>query len=306
MKYLLVSLWLFGLSLLQGCGGEIVSSTTATPPSPPASLAITSSTPPSGTAGAAYAGSGFLLTASGGAAPYQWKWVPALGSSLPEPDLHLSPSGLISGTPQVGGTYDVIVTVTDASSPAAQVSTNYSVAIAGPPTFAITSGTPPNGTVGVDYGPMTTEYLSCVWSPVLGWHLVCTQCPSYASCASLPPCRGISPTPCLLTKQIFLGLHVHSRWRRAAVHLEWLRSACRTRCRSKQRANHRYPNNRGQLQLHDHGQRCGITTGSAECDLHYRYRDVINGGFTEKVSVMCPAQHLRRKLMTSSFATFRR
>src|SRR5437870_949342 len=101
-------------------------------------------------------------------------------------------------------------------------------------------------------------------------------------------------------------LHVHSRWRRAAVHLEWLRSACRTRCRSKQRANHRYPNNRGQLQLHDHGQRCGITTGSAECDLHYRYRDVINGGFTEKVSVMCPAQHLRRKLMTSSFATFRR
>jgi len=77
-------------------------------------------------------------------------------------------------------------------------------------------------------------------------------------------------------------LHVHSRWRRAAVHLEWLRSACRTRCRSKQRANHRYPNNRGQLQLHDHGQRCGITTGSAECDLHYRYRDVINGGFTEK------------------------
>ena len=205
MKYLLVSLWLFGLSLLQGCGGEIVSSTTATPPSPPASLAITSSTPPSGTAGAAYAGSGFLLTASGGAAPYQWKWVPALGSSLPEPDLHLSPSGLISGMPQVGGTYDVIVTVTDASSPAAQVSTNYSIAIAGPPTFAITSGTPPNGTVGVDYGPMTTEYLSCVWSPVLGWHLVCTQCPSYASCASLPPCRGISPTPCLLTKQIFLG-----------------------------------------------------------------------------------------------------
>src|SRR5438552_6666365 len=102
MKYLLVSLWLFGLSLLQGCGGEIVSSTTATPPSPPASLAITSSTPPSGTAGAAYAGSGFLLTASGGAAPYQWKWVPALGSSLPEPDLHLSPSGLISGTAPSG------------------------------------------------------------------------------------------------------------------------------------------------------------------------------------------------------------
>ena len=98
MKYLLVSLWLFGLSLLQGCGGEIVSSTTATPPSPPASLAITSSTPPSGTAGAAYAGSGFLLTASGGVAPYQWKWVPASGSSLPEPDLHLSSSGLISGT----------------------------------------------------------------------------------------------------------------------------------------------------------------------------------------------------------------
>src|SRR5439155_23733287 len=117
---------------LLGCGREIVISTTTTPPSPPASLPITSSSLPSGTAGAAYAGSGFLLTASGGAALYQWKWVPALGSSLPEPHLHLSPSGLISGTPQVGGTYDVIGTVTDASSPAAQVSTNYSIAIAGP------------------------------------------------------------------------------------------------------------------------------------------------------------------------------
>jgi len=196
-----------GLLLLVSCGGGSASSPTpaSTPPPPPlASLAITSAAPPSGKTGSAYGDSGFLLTASGGLAPYQWKWEATSGSSLPR-GLSLSPEGLISGTPEMAGTYAVTVTVIDAASPASQVSTNYSITIAGSVTLAITSDAPPNGTVGVEYGPMVTQYFSCVWSPVLGWHMVCTECPSYASCSSIPPCRGISLTRCLRTEQVFLG-----------------------------------------------------------------------------------------------------
>jgi len=120
--------------------------------------------------------------------------------------LDLSPSGLVSGAPATAGTYSVIITVLDSESPAAQVSVQYPIDIAGAATFAITSGPPPGGTVGIDYGPSTTQYFSCVWSPVLGWHLVCTECPSLSACAALPACTGgLSAKPCLSTQHVFLG-----------------------------------------------------------------------------------------------------
>lgn len=112
-------------------------------------LVITSGTPPAGITGEVYGSGGFSLTASGGSAPFIWGWAPAQGSTLP-PGLTLS-NGVISGTPSAAGTYNVIVTVADSQSPAAQTNTNYAITIAAPPPLQITSGNPPGGTVANVY-----------------------------------------------------------------------------------------------------------------------------------------------------------
>jgi hypothetical protein len=181
------------LCMFTACGGEITNST------PPLSaLAITSSAPPAGDVQAAYgtSGNGFPLTASGGKTPYAWNWVAGDGSSLPT-GLNVS-NGSIVGTPMVAGDYDVIVTVTDSESPAIQTSATYTIAITGPPpSLTITSGNPPNGTVGVDYGPSSAY--KCWASPVLGWHQVCSPCTSTSGCSSLPRCQGLFPSPCVKT-----------------------------------------------------------------------------------------------------------
>jgi hypothetical protein len=189
----------FYLCLLCACGGGTMTSA-GTP-----TLAITSSNPPAGAALTPYAGDGFALTASGGQAPYHWSWVAATGFSLPA-GLTISPEGLISGTPQAAGTYKVVVTVADSGSPSSRVSASYPIAVDGLPRLAISPGQPPSGTVGVEYGPSTTEYLSCVWSPVFGWHRVCIPCTSFAACSTLPRCGGgMSPIRCMQTEVIFLG-----------------------------------------------------------------------------------------------------
>src|SRR5262249_16462240 len=139
-------LWLVsaicGLCLLAGCGGG-----TSAPP-PPSPLAITSAAPPSGTTGSAYAGNGFLLTASGGVPRYSWNWAPASGSALPA-GLSLS-NGMISGTPTTPNTYNVVITVTDSQSPAPQKSKTYSIKVTAG-ALVITSGAPPSGTLGASY-----------------------------------------------------------------------------------------------------------------------------------------------------------
>ena len=88
--------------------------------------------------------------ATGGVSSYTWSWAPAANSSLP-PGLSLS-NGRIAGIPTSRGTYTVIVTVTDSASPPAQVSTPYPIVIAPPPPLTITSGAPPDGTLGAGYG----------------------------------------------------------------------------------------------------------------------------------------------------------
>src|SRR5262249_5003840 len=60
----------------------------------------------------------------------------------------------------------------------------------------ITSIAPPNGTVGEQYGPPTTEAYKCFFLPFLG-HQVCSPCSSLASCFSLPRCAGLGPSPCV-------------------------------------------------------------------------------------------------------------
>ncbi len=185
-----------------GCGGG--SQPHITPP-PPA-LAITSAAPPSGTVGTSYDGNGFSLTASGGVAPYSWSWRAAAGSSLPS-GLNLSASGLISGTPQVAVTYDVTVTVTDSSSRPAHVSLDYRITVAA--VLTITSGSPPNGTVGVDYGPTIILYERCDPTGVTLNSYRCIRCGPSDPSVSCPfhICAGFPPhnMPCVTIKSVFQG-----------------------------------------------------------------------------------------------------
>src|SRR5215467_11748270 len=124
-KCLLSFLGLCGLLASAGCGGG-GSVTTSPPPTQP--LAITSAAPPAGMTSVAYAGSGFLLSASGGKGSYTWSWASAAGSTLP-PGLTLS-NAMISGTPTQAGTYNVVITVADSQTPPAQTSNPYSITIA--------------------------------------------------------------------------------------------------------------------------------------------------------------------------------
>jgi hypothetical protein len=168
-------------------------------------MAITSTAPPLGQVFTTYADGGYLLSASGGIPPYHWKWDAKQGSSLP-PGLHIADNGLLSGTPKIAGDYLVIVTASDSGFPISQVSQQYPIDISGQRALTITSDTPPDGVVGTEYGPSTTQYQSCRWSPVLGWHEVCTPCSTQAACSALPPCRGqMSPLPCSSIKVVFLG-----------------------------------------------------------------------------------------------------
>lgn len=123
-------------------------------------LVITSGAPPNGTVNQTYGGSfsitenhclatftGWQPSAAGGTGNLSWSWSAAPGSSLP-PSLSIgvesytcggstrccvtvSSPPLIHGTPTTGGTYHVIVTVTDSASPPAQASANYTIAING-------------------------------------------------------------------------------------------------------------------------------------------------------------------------------
>jgi hypothetical protein len=116
----------------------------------PTTLTITSGSPPDGTVGVNYGGAhtlkghqytGFPLSATGGVPSYTWSWAAAQDSSLPPglqiSDLYLGGGStrcclyvlIISGTPTVAGTYNVIVTVTDSGSPPAQTSADYAIAI---------------------------------------------------------------------------------------------------------------------------------------------------------------------------------
>jgi hypothetical protein len=91
----------------------------------PSPLKITTASLPSGTTALGYSA---VVQATGGAAPYTWTVAPGL---LPPGLLLNSSSGTITGTPIRAGTSEFTVTVADAEQPAATVSMNYSIVIAG-------------------------------------------------------------------------------------------------------------------------------------------------------------------------------
>jgi hypothetical protein len=156
-KYFSLTLCLYGICLLNACGGGS-DPTVPNPTTPPVALVITSPAPPAGTLQTAYGGSssGFSLTASGGEAPYTWSWAAAAGSMLPAGlaiSTNANSTGAIAGTPTASGSYSVVIKVTDSQSPAAQMAANYTITVSAAAPLRITSGTPPNGSVGAPYGP---------------------------------------------------------------------------------------------------------------------------------------------------------
>lgn len=109
------------------------------PPAP----AITNTTLPGGTAGQTYNQN---LTASGGTAPYTFSLVTGI---IPN-GLTLSPSGLISGTPNTPGTYTITVRVTDNAQQSSD--STFSIVIAtGATPLSISALAPPPGTLYFPY-----------------------------------------------------------------------------------------------------------------------------------------------------------
>jgi Putative Ig domain len=91
----------------------------------PTPLKITTASLPGGTTALGYSA---VVQATGGAAPYTWTVAPGL---LPPGLILNSSSGTITGTPIRAGTSEFTVTVADAEQPAASVSMNYSIVVAG-------------------------------------------------------------------------------------------------------------------------------------------------------------------------------
>ena len=93
---------------------------------------------------------GFQLTVTGGSSPYSWQWAAAAGSA-PPPGLTISGVGLIDGLPTTAGSYGVVVTVSDSSTPAVQASANYTIMVSPPPPPQISTVNSPSALVNVPY-----------------------------------------------------------------------------------------------------------------------------------------------------------
>jgi hypothetical protein len=102
---------------------------------------------PMGTVGTAYS---YSIPASGGTPPYVW----SLGTGTLPVGLTLSRRGVISGTPTTAGTSSFTVTVQDSSAVPQSATANFSITVQ--TALAVTSLSPPAGTVGVSYSTTLT------------------------------------------------------------------------------------------------------------------------------------------------------
>ncbi len=125
-------------------------------------VAILASTLPVGAVGIPYS---YSIPASGGTPPYIYMLA---AGTLPA-GLRLSTKGVISGIPVVGGTSSFTLQVTDSEAVPAGVTASLNLTIQGQ--LAVTSLSPPPGTVGVSYNTTLTAaggILPYTWSLASG------------------------------------------------------------------------------------------------------------------------------------------
>ena len=113
-------------------------------------VTVNPATLPNGAVAAAYAQT---LTASGGVGPYSF----AVTAGAVPTGLTLSPTGVLSGTPTAGGTFNFTITATDSSPFPGPFSGNraYTVVI-DPPTIALPATSLAGGTLGAAYSASIT------------------------------------------------------------------------------------------------------------------------------------------------------
>ena len=150
-----------GLILLVICGGCGSSTNPASGP-----LTITSAALPSGTVGTAYS---YSMPATGGIPPYVW----SINSGTLPAGLKLSTRGTISGTPVAAGNVSFTVAVIDSEAVPASTTANFSISIQSE--LAVTSLSPPAGTVGVNY---STTLAAAGGVPPYTWSLASGNLPA--------------------------------------------------------------------------------------------------------------------------------
>lgn len=133
----------------------------------------------------------------------------AVSLATSDPQAKISPTAqqLVNGT----GTFSVTFQKTGTQTISATDTLTASISGTRPlnvnPPLSINSGSPGNFTVGVDYATTTgTQYFSCAWSPVLGWHLSCVPCnPSQLGSCPGVRCPSHIGVKCVETKTTVQG-----------------------------------------------------------------------------------------------------
>lgn len=130
-----------------------------------------------------------------------------LASSDAQAIFGANPAQLTNGVGQFAVTFETVgsqtLTATDTVAPSL-TATSSAITVAAASTPSITSGAPPNGTFGVNYGPSTAERFLCVFHYP---QAVCTTpCDSSNSnCAGYSACHRYPTYPCVTTRTVFAG-----------------------------------------------------------------------------------------------------
>lgn len=122
-------------------------------------LSITAASPPVGMTGLAYPG--YTFAATGGTPPIKWT-----ESGPVPPGLRISASGQVSGMPVTAGTYPVLVTGTDSSTPPLTGNASVSLVIKDSP-IVLATAAPPPGTVSCTYPGFS--FVASGGSPPITW-----------------------------------------------------------------------------------------------------------------------------------------
>jgi hypothetical protein len=146
-----------------------------------APLSITTTSLPGGTVNTAYS---TTVSATGGVASYSW----SVSSGALPTGISLSSAGVVSGTPSVSGTFNVILGVHD--SQGTSTTANFSITIAAAPALQITTTTLPNGTEGSPYDATVS---ATGGAPPYTWSISSGSLPSAVALAATT--GNISGTP---------------------------------------------------------------------------------------------------------------